>query len=158
VFGLREWYQANALPAGAYIDLKRGSEPGVVEVDYRRRRPVRDWVRVAVPHEGRVTFEMRKQLVGCDYDELMIVAVSDQELIDRVWTQAEDKRYPVTQVLYDIFPELSKLNPQGTVHAKTIYAAINVYRRIPPGPIFAVLMQDMAILPVGDNYWLFTKK
>ena len=70
--------------------------------------------------------------------------------------EAEEKGYPVTQVLYDIFPELSKLNPQGTVHAKTLYAAVNVIRRLPPGPMFAVLMQDMALLPVGDNYWLFT--
>jgi hypothetical protein len=156
VFGLDQWYRKNKLPAGAYIELRKGSEPGLVEIDYRRRRQVRDWVRVAVPRDGGLAFEMRKQLVGCDYDELMIMAVNDEKAVDQAWTQAEDRGYPVTQVLYDIFPELSKLNPQGTVHAKTLYAAVNVIRRLPPGPIFAVLMQDMALLPVGDNYWLFT--
>jgi hypothetical protein len=155
VFGLDKWYQANELPAGAFLELRKGADPGVVEIDYRRRRSVRDWVRVAVPRDGRISFEMRKQLVNCDYDELMIVAVSDVAEVDRIWREAEDKRYPVTQVLYDIFPELSKLSPQGTVHAKTLYSAVNVYRRLPPGPIFAVLMQDAALLPVGDNYWLF---
>jgi hypothetical protein len=158
VFGLDEWYETNELPAGAYLELRRGSEQGIVEIDYRRRRPVRQWVRVAVPRERRLTFEMRNELVSCDYDELMIVTVSDLEEVDRLWKTAEEKSFPVTQVLYDLFPELSKLNPQGTVHAKTVYAAMNVIRRIPPGPIFAVLMQDMAFLPVGDNYWLFTKK
>jgi hypothetical protein len=88
----------------------------------------------------------------------MIVTASDVDEVDRLWKQAEDKGYPVTQVLYGIFPELSKLNPQGTVHAKTLYAATNVVRRLPPGPLFAVLMQDMNLLPVGDNYWLFAKK
>jgi len=156
VFGLDQWYEKNNLPAGAFIELRKGSQPGVVEVDYRRRRPVRDWIRVAVPREGGLSFEMRKQLIGCDYDELMIVAVNDRAAVDQVWMGAREKGYPVTQVLYDIFPELSKLNPQGTVHAKTLYAAVNVIRRLPPGPIFAILMQDMALLPVGDNYWLFT--
>lgn len=157
VFGLDRWYEANNLPAGAYIQLTKGSEPGLVEVDYRRRRPVREWVRVAVVRDGRLTFEMRKQLVGCDYDELMIVTAGDTVKVDQAWSEAEEKGYPVTQVLYEIFPELSKLNPQGTVHAKTLYSAVNVIRRLPPGPIFAVLMQDMALLPVGDNYWLFAK-
>ena len=157
VFGLDQWYESNQLPAGAHIDLRRGSEPGVVEVDYRRRRPVREWVRVAVVRDGRLTFEMRRQLVGCGYDERMIVTVDDSDEVDEAWRKAEEKGYPVTQVLYDIFPELSKLNPQGTVHAKTLYATVNVLRRLPPGPIFAVLMQDMALLPVGDNYWLFAR-
>jgi hypothetical protein len=157
VFGLDHWYENNNVPAGAYIELKKGSEPGIVEIDYRRRRPVREWIRVAVIREGRLTFEMHKQLVGCEYDELMVMAEHDSGEIERAWKAAEDKGYPVTQVLYGIFPELSKLNPQGTVHAKTLYSAVNVIRRLPPGPIFAVLMQDMAFLPVGDNYWLFTQ-
>jgi hypothetical protein len=155
VFGLDEWYEANKLPAGAFIELRKSSEPGVVEIDYRRRRRTREWIRVAVLRDNRLTFEMRKQLVGCDYDELMVLTADDPAAVDRAWMAAEEKAYPVTQVLYDVFPELAKLSPQGTVHAKTLYAAINVLRRIPPGPVFAVLMQDMALLPVGDNYWLF---
>ena len=155
VFGLDEWYESNQLPAGAFIELSRSSEPGIVEIDYRRRRRTSEWIRVAVIRDGRLTFEMRKQLVGCDYDELMVLTVDDPVEVDHARTVAEEKAYPVTQVLYDIVPELAKLNPQGTVHAKTLYSAINVVRRIPPGPIFAVLMQDMALLPVGDNYWLF---
>jgi hypothetical protein len=158
VFGLDQWYQDNNLPAGAYIQLKQGSEPGIVEIDYRRRRSVREWVRLAVPRGGRLAFEMRRQLIGCEYDELMIVAVDDDVAADQIWIETDEKGYPVTQIMYEVFPELAKLNPQGTVHAKTLYSAMNVIRRLPPGPIFAVLVQDMAFLPVGDNYWLFTKK
>lgn len=158
IFGLDEWYQENELPAGAFIQVKRTDEPGIVEIDYQRDRPTREWVRVAVVKEGRLTFEMRRQLIDCEYDELMIVATEDPVEVDRVWLEAQEKDFPLTQLMYDVFPELAKLNPQGTVHAKTVYAAMNVIRRLPPGPIFAVLMQDMAFLPVGDNYWLFTKK
>jgi hypothetical protein len=158
VFGLDKWYQSNNLPVGAYIELRRGSEPSVIEIDFQRRKPVREWVRVAATREGRVTFEMRKQLIGCEYEELMIVATDDPMTVDQVWIEAEERQYPVARILYDVFPELAKLNPQGTVHAKTLYSAVNIVRRLPPGPIFAVLMQDMAFLPVGDNYWLYTKK
>jgi len=158
VFGLDQWYESNNLPAGAYIELKRGSDPGVVEIDFQRRKPAREWVRVAVSRDGRLTFEMRKQLIGCKYDELMIVAVDDPAAADQAWIEAAEKGYPITQIMYDIFMQLAKLSPQGTVHAKTLYSAVNVVLRLPPGPIFAVLMQDMAFLPVGDNYWLFTKK
>ncbi len=157
VFGLDRWYRDNRILSGAFITVRKGDEPGVVQVDLGRRRPTREWVRVAVPREGQINFEMRKQLVGCTYDELMVVAVDDQEGIDQIWRHGESEQTSVKQLLYHIFPELAKLNPQGTVHAKTLYAAVNVVRRLPPGPIFAVLMQDMAFLPVGDNYWLFTQ-
>ncbi len=158
VFGLDEWYREHDLLVGAYIDLRRGDEPGVIEIDFHRRRPAREWVRVAVARAGHLTFEMRKQNIGCEYDELMAVTVEDRESADEIWVEAEERKYPVTQIMYDVFPQLAKLNPQGTVHAKTLYSAVNVIRRLPPGPIFATLVQDMAFLPVGDDYWLFAKK
>jgi hypothetical protein len=157
VFGLDEWYESNNLPTGAYIELKPSSEPGVVEIDFQRRRPVREWSRVAVFKEGKLTFEMRKQLIGCKYDELMIVAVDDPTAIDQAWIEAQEKGFPIKQIVRDVFLQLARLSPQGTVHVKTLYSAVNVIRRLPPGPIFETLVQDMAFLPVGDNYWLFTK-
>jgi hypothetical protein len=157
VFGLDQWYEMHRLPAGAYIELYKSPDPGVVEIDFHRHRARKEWVRVAECREGRLTFRMQQQPISCDYDALMLVVVDNPVEVDRLCTNAEEKRYPVTRVLYDIFPELAKLNPQGTVHAKTLYAAANVVRRLPPAPIFAVLMQDMAMLPVGDNYWLLTQ-
>jgi len=34
---------------------------------------------------------------------------------------------------------LAKLNPQGQIHAQELYAAINLVRRCPPGPILDIL-------------------
>ncbi len=158
VFGLDQWYENNGLPTGAYVELKSTSEPGVVEIDFQRRRPVREWVRVAAIRDGRLTFEMRKQLIGCKYDELMIVSVDDPTAIDQAWIEAEEKGYPIEQIIYDVFLQLARLSPQGTVHTKTLYSAVNVIRRLPPAPIFGALMEDMSFLPVGNNYWLYTKK
>jgi hypothetical protein len=52
-------------------------------------------------------------------------------------------------------PELIKISPQGTVHAKTIYSAVNVLRRIAPGPIFALLSTESCFVPMGGGYWTF---
>jgi len=41
------------------------------------------------------------------------------------------------------------------VHAKTIYSAVNLLRRCPPGPILAELSARLAFVSVGGGYWRF---
>jgi hypothetical protein len=48
------------------------------------------------------------------------------------------------------------MTPQRTVHAKTIYSAVNVLRRCPPGPIFATLVARPEFEHVGGPYWRLT--
>jgi hypothetical protein len=57
--------------------------------------------------------------------------------------------------LMEVFPSLAGLSPQNTVHAKTLYSAVNMLRRVPPGPIFAELMRNPAFKAVGDHYWQY---
>ena len=57
-------------------------------------------------------------------------------------------------LLEQLLPELAKLSPQGNVHAKTLYAAINLIKRIPPGPLFAALITQTKFRAMGDGYWL----
>jgi hypothetical protein len=154
VHGLGAWYESASMPAGAYITLRRGKDPLDVVVECQRQRR-REWVRLARAVDGRLTFQMQTRLVACTYDELMLVAEDNPEELDRVWRQAEGQRKPMFDILCQVFPELSKLNPQGTVHVKTLYAAVNVVRRIPPGPILAELSTRACFLPVGDGYWSY---
>jgi len=153
-FGLDTWYSANDVPPGAYIELRRGSEPGVVIVGLQGNRLRREWVRVAVPKDGRLTFEMLKRPIPCDYDEQMIVFVDDPLSIDKVWQQVNDRSTYMPDVLEQLLPELAKLSPQGNVHARTLYAAINLLRRTPPGPLFAALITQSKFRAMGDGYWL----
>ncbi len=153
-FGLDSWYQANDVPAGAYIQLRRGDEPGVVMVDLQGLRLRREWVRVAVPKDGRLTFEMLKRAIPCNYDEQMIVVVDDASSIDKVWTHVNDRGFTLLELIQQLLPELAKLSPQGNVHAKTLYAAINMIKRTPPGPLFAALMGQTMFRALGDGYWL----
>jgi hypothetical protein len=97
---------------------------------------------------------MRKQLIGCQYDELMIVAGEDSQAMDMVWERTREKKLSLRQLITEIFPELAKLSPQGTVHAATLYSAVNVAMRTPPGPMLAELISSGVYSPVGDNYWV----
>jgi hypothetical protein len=158
VLGLKEWYEQNEMPVGAYIELTRGEKPGTVMIRRLSRRPRREWIRLALPINGRLTFEMRKQLIGSQYDELMVVASDDPEALDKVWTRTHEQNIPLGQLIAQVFPELAKLSPQGTVHASTLYSAINLAMRTPPGPILADLVSSGEYSPVGDNYWVLRAK
>ncbi|HET91146.1 MAG TPA: hypothetical protein ENN99_10470 [Chloroflexi bacterium] len=154
VYGLGEWYRSNDTPVGAYLELKRGEKPGTVIIQRSSQRPRREWIRIALPIDGRLTFEMRKQLIPCKYDELMIVAGEDSQAIEQVWMRTKRERLSLKQLISEIFPELAKLSPQGTVHAATLYSALNIAIRTPPGPMLVELVSSGTYSPVGDNYWV----
>jgi len=154
VYGLEEWYRTHAVTTGAYLELARGEKSGTVAIRRRSHRPRREWVWVALPVEGRLTFEMRKMLITCEHDELIIVAGEDPEVMDTVWARAHEQRLPLSQLIAAIFPELAKLSPQGAVHAATLCNAVNIAMRTPPGPLLAELVTSDVYAPVGDNYWV----
>jgi len=153
-FGLDTWYEANDVPVGGWVQLARSDEPGVVMVDLESRRPKREWVRMAAVRDGKLVFEMLKRQMMCEYDELMVAAVDDTAGVDNVWVRVEEQRRPLADLIQDIFPQLARLSPQGTVHSKTLYSAINILRRIPPGPLFAELVAHPLFRPVGEGYWV----
>jgi len=154
VYGLEGWYKTYDIPVGAYLELARGEKPGTVIIRQRSRRPRREWVRVALTIEGRLTFEMRKKLIACEYDELMIVVPEGLEAMDTVWARTHQQGLSLSQLITRLFLELAKLSPQGTVHAATLYSAVNVATRTPPGPLLAELVANSMYVPVGDNYWV----
>jgi hypothetical protein len=49
--------------------------------------------------------------------------------------------------------EMSKLTPQGHVHAQELYSAVNIVRRTPPGPLFALLASMPEFIHVGDLHF-----
>jgi hypothetical protein len=155
VYGLKEWYDSNGIPIGGFIHLKTGPEPGVIILGYDRRRAQREWVRLATAVDNRIKFDLMRRSVGCGFDDLMIVGTDVVTAIDALWRRAEAHQRSTASLAAEIFPELAEANPQNTVHAKTMYSAINMLRRIPPGPLFAELVRHPAFQPVGDHYWQF---
>jgi len=52
-----------------------------------------------------------------------------------------------------VMRELSKSNPQGHVHAQELYAGVNLLRRVPPAPLFALLASNPIFKHVGDLHY-----
>ena len=157
VYGLKEWYKNNKLPVGGFITLKPGSAEGVVLLDFDRRRAKREWVRLASIVDDQIDFELERRSVGCGYDELLIVGTDYVTAMDALARRFEANQRSLGSLLVSIFPNLAKLNPQETVHTKTLYSALNMVRRMPPGPLFAELIKNPAFQPVGDHYWHYDK-
>ena len=76
--------EEHAVPVGAYITLERTETEGEILVDFRTRRPKREWARIATPDlkKGQLNFEMNKIQIACEYDETMIVATEDVAGVD----------------------------------------------------------------------------
>jgi hypothetical protein len=156
VFGLAEWYPKKGLLPGGILRVRKGDQPGEIVLEAASRRPVREWVRTATASpNNRLTFTMQKQAVGVEYDELSVIAVDDPHAVDEMWLRMNEQKTPLETLIADVFRELAKLNPQSTVHARTLYGAVNVVRRLPPPPIFAELMKRPYYAHVGDLYYRF---
>lgn len=155
IFGLKEWYTEHEIPVGGFISLRPGDDPGVILLNYDRRRGQREWVRLATADDNRIAFELERRTISCGYDDLMIVGTEFVAAIDALWRRAEANDRSVESLLRELFPELAGLNPQNTVHAKTLYSAINMLRRMPPEPVFAELVSNPVFVPVGDHYWQY---
>jgi hypothetical protein len=155
IYGLGDWYEKNGIPIGGFIHIQPGSEPGVLSLGYDRRKGKREWVRLATAVDNQIHFELQRRSVGCGFDDLLIVGTDVVAAIDALLRRADSQQRTVSSLLAEIFPSLAEMTPQNTVHAKTLYSAINMLRRVPPGPLFAELVRHQAFLPVGDHYWKF---
>ncbi|MEW5987967.1 MAG: hypothetical protein AB1791_15140 [Chloroflexota bacterium] len=155
IYGFKEWFETNNIPIGGFLTLKPAAEPGVVLLGYDRRRAQREWVRMATVADGHVKFDLQRRTISCGYDDLLIVGSDTITALDLLRRRIEMNQWSLATILAEIFPDLAKLIPQNAVHAKTLYSAVNMLRRVTPGPLFAELVRHPAFHPVGDHYWQF---
>ena len=154
ITGLADWFERNNIPVGGYINLTPTDQAGRVIIGCDRRRKERkEYVRLASIEDGRVKFDLRKKNIGCDYDDLMIVGTDQVAALDAIYRKSSQR--PLNELLAEIFPDLTRESAQSAVHAKTLYSAINMLRRVPSGVIFAELVRQPAFISVGDQYWQF---
>ena len=157
VFGLEDWYRERELMPGSIVRIQPGKKPGevIVKVDAQRSR--RDWVRtVLVGTDGGIVFATLKQIVAAAYDERLGIAIPDMEMLDKIWERRKINQPPFERTVVDMARELTKLNTQGHVHASELYAAVNLVRRCPPGPIMALLATRPWFTHVGDLHFRFS--
>lgn len=154
VFGLEEWYESNGLMPGSILRLQQGEKPGEVIIQTDNQRSSREWIRtVLVGSDGGIVFAMLKQIVSAPYDERMAIAVPDKKALDPIWSRPQREQPAFERLVVNTVKELAKLNPQSHVHASELYAAINITRRCPPGPILALLASRPWFVHVGDLHY-----
>jgi len=152
VYGLRDWYKMNDLMPGSLVRIRRGEQLGEVIIEAKTYRATKDWVRtVIVGADGGVVFAMLKQTISAEFNDRMAFAIPSFETVDQLWSQ--ERKRPFGQLVVNMIREMSKLTPQGHVHAQELYSAVNVVRRVPPAPLFALLARTPGILHVGDLHF-----
>jgi hypothetical protein len=157
VLGLAPLYRKHRLPVGAFVTVHRSaSNDDQMVVDFRSHRPRTEWIRLIIPKNGQITFENQKRSIGAEYDELMILGADDLTGVDAMFQANVQQRKSLSANLRTLITELGRLTPQGTVHFKTLYSALNVLRRCPPGPIFTTLVSNPDFEHVGNHYWRLT--
>ena len=154
IYGLENWYESRNVMPGSIIQVRKGVQSGEVIIQTENRRPSREWIRtVLVGSDGGMVFAMLKQIVSTPFDERMAIAIPDKDALDQIWTKNQKERAPFERIVVNTVKELSKLNPQSHVHASELYAAINVIRRSPPGPILSLLASHPWFIHVGDLHY-----
>lgn len=150
VFGLREWYKSHELIPGSLVEVRRGDKPGEVVVEAKTQRSSKDWIRtLIVGADGGLVFAMLKQPITAEFNDRMVIYVSDFHTLDPLW----EKQRPFDELVTSVMREVTKVNPQGHVHAQELYAAVNLVRRVPPAPLLALLATQPRFVHVGDLHY-----
>jgi hypothetical protein len=152
VYGLREWYKANDLIPGSLVRIRRGERAGEVVIEAKTYRATKDWVRtVIVGADGGIVFAMLKQSISAEFNDRMAFAIPSFEAVDQLWVQ--ERKRPFEKLVANLIHEMSKLTPQGHVHAQELYSAVNIVRRTPPAALFALLASKPEFIHVGDLHF-----
>ena len=154
VYGLAALYQKHHLPVGAYVYLNRTRDPSRIEIEFDNYRPRTEWIPLVESiDKDQLRFETAKRAIGADYDDQIIVGINNLPEVDKLGSDVQNKQMPLAKLLRDLITELSRQNPQRTVHAKVLYSTLNILRRCPPGPIFATLTAHPDFENAGGDYW-----
>jgi hypothetical protein len=148
LWGLADFYRSSELPAGAEVTISRTSSPQEYLIDVKRRKPKREWVRVASVQGNHLRLETAQRAVSCEFDDQTSVFVDDARALDALRAVRD-----LAGAVRESFLEIAKLSPQGNVHLRTLYAVVNTLVRAGARDVFSALVANGSYVPVGDNYW-----
>lgn len=151
VYGLEAYYTKHRLPVGVFLTVEPGEEEGQILVSHAGYKARTEYIRILTPDGNNIRFENKKRQIGAEYDDLVIIGVDDLAGVDAISEKGNKKN--LATIIREMIQALSALSPQKTVHATTLYSAVNVMRRCAPGPIFATLNAHPDFEDVGDHYW-----
>ncbi len=153
VCGLGNFYRKYALPVGAYVDVSRDEKAGSILLNLGQYRPRKELVRLITPRDNQLAFREARGTIGARYDDQMVLGAEEPRSVDALFEDTLKHKRPLLHSINSALRALAPLSPQGAVHLKTLYSAVNVIRRCPPGPLMAALVASPEYEHVGDHYW-----
>ena len=120
---------------------------------YQPRREGKSlWVKTAKVENGHLTFGTAPRPLAFKYDEEMLIVPDDQNWLDKLTASHGTGPPVISLLLTDIFPELVKLG-SGSIHAKTLYSAVNFAKRV-GAAVFTALADQEAFTFTGGGYFV----
>ena len=154
VFGLKEWYEEKGIIPGSQVKIMRGDAPGEVKISTHSHKSSREWIKtVLVGADGGVVFALLRQIVSTTLEDRMAIAVPDVSAIEVLWQDTARNDRDMERLVVHIMAQLTKLYPQGNIHAQELYAAVNVIRRVSPLDLLALMAASDKFKYVGDLYF-----
>ena len=153
IAGLENWYKEHKLPVGARIHFQPTDQPNEYLIDFKPQRAKRHWVRLALVQGRKLVFQTQQKAVNVEVDDQLLLSVGDPAAIEDLRQMVEMEAYSVEDLVAMIMPELVRMSPQGTAHVKALYSAVNLIKRLPPGPIFAALVKIPGATDTGSGFW-----
>jgi hypothetical protein len=159
IYGLAQWYESHELMPGSLVTVEKGYHPGEIKISFEKSRQNKEWLKtVLVGTDNGFVYAMLKHPINAAYNERMAIAIPDTNALDEIWKQKIYGKEPAEKTIMRVMRELSKLNPQGQVHAQELYAAVNVIRRCPPGAMLYHLINNKQVSHLGDLYFRVNEK
>jgi hypothetical protein len=153
VFGLAPFYRKHTLPLGAQVTVLKGKNLGRIGLDFPDSPSRTEYVPLFHVKDGQPSFDLQTRPLTVPYDDLMVMGIDDLKAVEQLAQDYTKQRKTMAGILKILIGALVRLSPQGTAHAKTIYSALNVVRRCPPGVMLATLNANPDFENVGGHYW-----
>jgi hypothetical protein len=154
--GLGDWYASLGMCVGGQLAISPTNEPLTFAISATvLRTRGSDWVRSASAEDGELRLQMQRVGVAVRADKNMLIDVPDRAVIVDLMSQMEARKVPLPRLVHIAFSELAKLGSRGLVHVKSLYATVNLMRRVGSVPIFAYLTRQACYDPVGDGFWAY---
>jgi hypothetical protein len=154
VFGLADFYKKHNLPIGAIISVRPDpDDPSRIWLDYQDYKPRNEWLYIARVEDNRLRFVEGQRPIGAVYDDLLTLWVEDPAALDAFGTRYRRPHSDLKNLMREVMSELIQISHQHHVHCKTLYSAVNLVRRCPPGLIFTYLQTDPTFQRAGGPYW-----
>ncbi len=156
ICGLDAWYEDVGMCVGAQVEVAVADEPLTIELSVQRSKRSRsEFLRAAIVEDDRLTLQMQRASLPVEVDRNSVVYVPDADQIAALMLFDRTQRLSLAEIVYHAFEELAKLGAGGTVHAKSVYATVNLMRRCGSVPVFQELTRRACYDPVGNGEWAF---